>query len=429
MLNAKAALENTKSQLRQSQRQVSTLTRQVEDMKEVRERLRLENEGLNNVVARKERLLQEVRRLTQRTLTLVTHFTSQTLVRARKAEADAAEFKSQLKSETTTSKKSLREMETALIESKAKSERHEREYNTLRDSFKGLTESFKADHAGLRDELRKREEKMRKEAEAMHKKYIQLVEQVKKDRQANGQGVEEIKRLREESDRLRKEAEERMSAEVARLREGVDRSNRESEGAIQTAKYVVFFALSNTQLTVSQKSRRGISTPSETYAREWLGVITSARPLRASLLITSILPVAHDGLTLVFCSVPGRNTPFFYTTPHSFFCLFAASYQRSSYPPPLHSTPLSPRPYDCRLYAPACPFFPHSVTAPAASPHPHKPILTITYITSPTNACTHALFSLSYHVIYITRRRRQCCRVVRAITCSFLPFPFPRFEL
>ena len=65
VLNAKTALENTKAQLRVSQRQVSQLTRQTEDLKEVRERLRLENEGLNNVVARKERLLQEVRRLSR----------------------------------------------------------------------------------------------------------------------------------------------------------------------------------------------------------------------------------------------------------------------------------------------------------------------------------------------------------------------------
>ena len=61
VLQARGALENTKAQLRVSQRQVSQLTRQTEDLKEVRERLRLENEGLNNVVARKERLLQEVR--------------------------------------------------------------------------------------------------------------------------------------------------------------------------------------------------------------------------------------------------------------------------------------------------------------------------------------------------------------------------------
>jgi chromosome segregation ATPase len=58
--NARSALENTKQQLRLSQRTVGSLTRQTEDLKEGRERLRLENEGLNNVVARKERLLQEV---------------------------------------------------------------------------------------------------------------------------------------------------------------------------------------------------------------------------------------------------------------------------------------------------------------------------------------------------------------------------------
>lgn len=63
VVNARNALENTKSQLRLSQRTVAQLTRQTEDLKEGRERLRLENEGLNNVVARKERLLQEVRLL------------------------------------------------------------------------------------------------------------------------------------------------------------------------------------------------------------------------------------------------------------------------------------------------------------------------------------------------------------------------------
>lgn len=60
VVNAKNALENTKAQLRLSQRTVAQLTRQTEDLKDGRERLRLENEGLNNVVARKERLLQEV---------------------------------------------------------------------------------------------------------------------------------------------------------------------------------------------------------------------------------------------------------------------------------------------------------------------------------------------------------------------------------
>ena len=59
--NAKNALENTRVQLRLSQRTVAQLTRQTEDLKDGKERLKLENEGLNNVLARKERLLQEVR--------------------------------------------------------------------------------------------------------------------------------------------------------------------------------------------------------------------------------------------------------------------------------------------------------------------------------------------------------------------------------
>lgn len=72
--NARNALENTKTQLRISQRTVAQLTRQTEDLKEARERLRLENEGLNNVVARKERLLQEVSRsLTARRLFTIIH--------------------------------------------------------------------------------------------------------------------------------------------------------------------------------------------------------------------------------------------------------------------------------------------------------------------------------------------------------------------
>jgi hypothetical protein len=72
--NARNALENTKAQLRLSQRSVAQLTRQTEDLKEVRERLRLENEGLNNVVARKERLLQEVSQISCVSIASLTNF-------------------------------------------------------------------------------------------------------------------------------------------------------------------------------------------------------------------------------------------------------------------------------------------------------------------------------------------------------------------
>ncbi|EGN96992.1 hypothetical protein SERLA73DRAFT_185255 [Serpula lacrymans var. lacrymans S7.3] len=214
--NAKHALENTKGQLRVSQRTVAQLTRQTEDLKESRERLRLENEGLNNVVARKERLLQEL------------------LERARKAEAEAATLKSQLKSETATSKKSLREMETALAESSALSQKCEREYITLRDSLKSMTESWKTDTGRLREEMRKREEKSRKEMESVGKKYKLLLEEVK----AAETDRETIKSLRSEDDTVRKQIEDSFRQEIGQLKQQVESFSQKSEKSNRTADHL-----------------------------------------------------------------------------------------------------------------------------------------------------------------------------------------------
>ncbi|KAJ7759127.1 hypothetical protein B0H16DRAFT_1534467 [Mycena metata] len=214
VVNARNALENTKAQLRLSQRSVAQLTRQTEDLKEGRERLRLENEGLNNVVARKERLLQEV------------------LERARKAEAEAAQLKTQLKSETGTSKKALREMETALAESTALSQKSEREYITLRDSLKALTEGWKSDTARLREEMTKREEKWRGEAESVGKKYRLLLEEIK----SAGEGRAEIQAAREADVAAARELEKAWQEEIARLKGEVERSSKESEQTGDTAR-------------------------------------------------------------------------------------------------------------------------------------------------------------------------------------------------
>lgn len=214
VVNARNALENTKAQLRLSQRSVAQLTRQTEDLKEGRERLRLENEGLNNVVARKERLLQEV------------------LERARKAEAEAAALKTQLKTETGTSKKAIREMEAALAESSALSQKSEREYLTLRDSIKGLVEGFKGDAERLRAETTKREERWRGEAEGVGKKYKRLVEEIK----SAGEGRAEVKRAREEDSAAARAVEEAWREEIARMKEAVEQSNRESEESADTAR-------------------------------------------------------------------------------------------------------------------------------------------------------------------------------------------------
>ncbi|KDQ61474.1 hypothetical protein JAAARDRAFT_511498 [Jaapia argillacea MUCL 33604] len=210
------ALENTKQQLRQSQRQVAQLTRQTEDLKEGRERLRLEIDGLNAVVTRKERMLQEA------------------VERARKAETEAASLKTQLKTETTTSKKSLREMESALTESTALSQKSQREYITLRDSIRGMVDGWKSDMEGLREEMRRREEKSRKEAEDVGKKYRLLLDDVK----ASQQQKETVKSLKVDDERIKKQLEDEFRAEIAKMAAEVKRSSQESEGSAKIARHL-----------------------------------------------------------------------------------------------------------------------------------------------------------------------------------------------
>ena len=100
---------------------------------------------MNNVVSRKDRLLQEV------------------LERARKAEAEAAELRGQLKHESTNQKKVMKQMETTMAESTALSEKSQREYVTLKDSVKDLQEGWQTDVKVLRTEMKRREDEWKKE--------------------------------------------------------------------------------------------------------------------------------------------------------------------------------------------------------------------------------------------------------------------------
>jgi hypothetical protein len=175
-MNARNALENTKGQLRLSQRTVAQLTRQVEDMRDGRERLRLENESLNNVVARKERLLQEVLQVFIYQFALLTHL--QLLERARKAEAEAGQLKTQLKNETQGTKKAMKDMEAQVAEATSVSQRSEREYITLRDSIKHLSDQWQKDLEQLKADFKTREDGWRKETEDMGLKYRSLMKLV-----------------------------------------------------------------------------------------------------------------------------------------------------------------------------------------------------------------------------------------------------------
>jgi len=179
----------------------------------------------------------------------------QVLERARKAEAEAAALKSQLKTETATSKKSLREMESALAESTALSQKAEREYITLRDSIKSMTESWKHDTDKLRDEMRKREDKLKKETESVGKKYKLLAEEMKaaQCQQAT------VKDLNNEDQKIRKEVEEEFREEIRKLKAQVELQSHQSDEAIETARYAVFLSC-HTSCTYKFCSKRTLAS-------------------------------------------------------------------------------------------------------------------------------------------------------------------------
>ncbi len=156
------------------------------------------------------------------------------LERARKAETEAVALRTQLKAETTNSKKSLREMEVALAESTALSSKSEREYITLRDTLKGMKSAWRTDVDSLREDMNNREGHWQNEAETVGKKYAKLLEESKL-RKADMASVEE---LHDEHTRIRQGVEEEFREQICTLKEQVRSSSEASAKAEKTAEYV-----------------------------------------------------------------------------------------------------------------------------------------------------------------------------------------------
>lgn len=226
---------------------------------------------------------------------------AQVLERARKAEAEAAALKSQLKSETSVSKKSLREMETALAESTALSQKSEREYITLRDSIKGMVEGWKSDTDKLRDEMRKREEKIRREAEEVGTKYTALLSEVKASEAERGT----VKSLQQEDERIRKEIEDGFRDEIAHMREEVERSSRAGDEALKTAKCVVLLTREERGTDrFLQRPKFGAGTVTKTHASSRL--LTTWRSTHLSRPTTVDRMFLSNAL-LLYCSMSLGN--------------------------------------------------------------------------------------------------------------------------
>lgn len=154
----KSHLERVKTEVRAGQRRVEQLTRQKEDLQETKERMRVENGSLNNVIARKERLLQEV------------------LERARTAETSLKELQQTRKSLEQSTKKQVQEMTQQMNDARVEKTKAERECVSLRDGVKSLRDVWAREVKTLKEEMRRKEEEDKKEMEEARNKYTALKE-------------------------------------------------------------------------------------------------------------------------------------------------------------------------------------------------------------------------------------------------------------
>ncbi|ADV25525.1 uveal autoantigen with coiled-coil domains and ankyrin repeats protein [Cryptococcus gattii E566] len=158
LLSVKSHLERVKTEVRAGQRRVEQLTRQKEDLQETKERMRVENGSLNNVIARKERLLQEV------------------LERARTAETSLKELQQTRKSLEQSTKKQVQEMTQQMNDARVEKTKAERECVSLRDGVKSLRDVWAREVKTLKEEMRRKEEEDKKEMEEARNKYTALKE-------------------------------------------------------------------------------------------------------------------------------------------------------------------------------------------------------------------------------------------------------------
>ena len=107
--------------------------------------MRVQCEGLNNVIARKERQLQEM------------------LERARTAEAGLNEQLSTRKALEQSTKKSLQQMKADLSEAQANQHKADSECASLRDSVRSLRDVWSREVKGLRTDWRRDQERARQE--------------------------------------------------------------------------------------------------------------------------------------------------------------------------------------------------------------------------------------------------------------------------
>lgn len=218
LLSVKSHLERVKAEVRAGQRRVEQLTRQKEGLQETKERMRVENDSLNNVIARKERLLQEI------------------LERARAAETSLKDLQQTSKSLDQATKKKVQEMTQQMNDARMEKTKAERECVSLRDGLKSLRDVWAREVKALKEVIRRKEEEDKKEVEEARNKYIALAELIEAQSAERASTQELINKAFSNYKALHDHFETETSSLRARAKELediVDKQAKENVSALQ----------------------------------------------------------------------------------------------------------------------------------------------------------------------------------------------------
>ncbi|EFP93857.2 uncharacterized protein PGTG_19754 [Puccinia graminis f. sp. tritici CRL 75-36-700-3] len=216
LLYARTALDQSKSQLRLSQRAVESLNRQTEDLKESMSRLRLENEGLSKMLSRKERTVSEL------------------MDRLKRSEAELSTLKQEKKELDVNFKKISKETDEVVKDSVRRRDRAETQYEAVRSGVKSLSEGWKRDVTTLKQDICRLEEKHRKEMEDSRLKYNTLAKL-----HASRSGA--LSRIETDLNNLQSSKEgfiAKYTSELSGLRAHLEEEEKKSSEGLQLAKEV-----------------------------------------------------------------------------------------------------------------------------------------------------------------------------------------------
>lgn len=210
LAEVKATLEVTKAGLRTAQRNNTTLQRTLDETKDALGRSRAENEASGQMVARKERQVQEA------------------LGRARKAETEAKDLGKASREWGTR----VRQVEAELGEERVRKQKAEAQYEAISNSWKTTRELWEREMVELRSANGSKVKENAADAKKMADTMKEALERMRQRQEESG-GLEAVLlRLERERERAIKQVEGPV-AELVKLLEQNEAVVKRQDGAVE----------------------------------------------------------------------------------------------------------------------------------------------------------------------------------------------------